>query len=342
MPSKSLLHLKTDSGWFIFEDLNNKPLGSGGNFCCRYLARSPEGRVGFLKAMDLSNAMRGGMEEIQRVVNEYMFEKEILGHCKEKGMTRVVTPLDAGEIKVPNFPDPLNTVYYLIFDKAEGDLRQRYLEQKGISWLSAFRSLHHVSVGVAQLHKASIAHQDLKPSNVLLYEQVTKVSDLGRVTDKNGRSPFGSMLFPGDRSYAPIEFCFGFQPTNFYERYSSDVYMVGSLLYHLVENIQISAVLVSEARKIIPHVLSVGYEDALPAFLSAFSNILSRYHNRCSGLFGVEIANEMRDLLLEMCNPDYKSRGNKRFSNPAMRFSMERYVGKFAELVRKAVVRGIK
>ena len=52
MPAKSLLGMKTPSGWTVVKSLNNK-LGSGGSFCVRYLAESTEGRIGFLSFMFL-------------------------------------------------------------------------------------------------------------------------------------------------------------------------------------------------------------------------------------------------------------------------------------------------
>ncbi len=68
MPSRSLLHLTTPSGWKIVEDLNNNHLASGGNFCCRYIAKSNSGEIGFLKAMDLTRALNGGLQELQNLV----------------------------------------------------------------------------------------------------------------------------------------------------------------------------------------------------------------------------------------------------------------------------------
>ena len=105
MPASALLGLTTDSGWKITQQLNNT-LGSGGNFCCRYLARSLDGQEGFLKAMDLTRAM-GDLRDLQKLINEYLFEQDILYFCQNKKMTRVVTPLDAGQLDVPNYQAPL-------------------------------------------------------------------------------------------------------------------------------------------------------------------------------------------------------------------------------------------
>ena len=89
MPSQSLEGLKTDSGWTVIERLKNE-LGSGGNFCVRYLAKSRKGEIGFLKAMDLSSVIHD-LRELQQKVGEYIFEQNILQSCKDKKMSKVVT-----------------------------------------------------------------------------------------------------------------------------------------------------------------------------------------------------------------------------------------------------------
>jgi len=342
MPARALKGLVTESGWQVTEEINQK-LGSGGNFCCRYNVESAEGKVGFLKAMDITKAVAGGIREIQNLANQYVFEQDILYYCKKRKMTKVVTPLDAGEIQVPNFKPPLNTVYYVIFEKADGDLRQEHFDVPQKSWLSAFKALHHVSIGAHQLHQAGIAHQDIKPSNVLRFKgSESKISDLGRVTDASGKSPFNAMDFTGDRSYAPPEIEFGFTPGEFVDRYYADIYMLGSLAYHLVCDAQMAYVLYDETKKINPIIRTQSYQDALPFMHTAFSTILQRYQRDCTSMFGHEIAKQLRAIVAEMCNPDISKRGAPNRTNKALQLSMNRYVGKFATLVRTAIVKNIR
>jgi hypothetical protein len=122
MPSTALEGLITDSGWTIGKMIN-KTSGSGGNFCTRYTAVYHDGKIGFLKAMDLSKVASKPLNEMKRTIDEYLFEQNVLERCKEKKLTKVVVPLDSGEIlTTKNFP-PLNRVFYIIFELAEGDLR---------------------------------------------------------------------------------------------------------------------------------------------------------------------------------------------------------------------------
>lgn len=331
--------MTTDSGWIVKDKISTK-LGSGGNFCSRYEAESPTGQVGFLKAMDLSVALDGDLRNLQALINQYVFEQDILFFCKGRKMSKVVTPLDAGTLEVPNFARPLNQVYYVIFENADGDLRQAHLQNTNKSWLSAFKALHHVAIGGNQLHMAEIAHQDIKPSNILVFKNSgAKISDLGRVTDSAGTSPFTGMQFTGDRSYAPIEVAFGMYPKDFKDRYYADIHMIGSLAYHIVTDVQISTVLLDEVEKILP--LGSNYDDALPFLQTAFSSILQRFRTECIILFGEHVADQLTQIVNEMCHPDINKRGSPRFTNRERRLSLNRYVGKFATLVRIATNAGI-
>ncbi len=340
MPSQSLLGLTTDSGWRVKEQLNNQ-LGSGGNFCVRYIAESKDGTVGFLKAMDLSGVI-GDIHKLQETVNQYLFEQDILDVCKGRKLTRVVTPLDAGKIIVPNFDAPLNTVYYVVFELADGNLREKHLESSQKRWVPAFSALHHVAVGIEQLHRAGIAHQDIKPSNVLAFEnEQFKISDLGRVVDENGKSPFKITHFPGDHSYKPTEMFFGLTSLDFIERRSCDMYMVGSLVYHVVEDAAINAGVLTEATLLDSHVRQKPYDEALPFLLTGFNTLLRRYNEHCINLFGKRVADLLTNIVFEMCHPDVNRRGDSKFGDKNNRYSMRRYVSKLGNVVRYAKIHGV-
>ena len=66
-----------------------------------------------------------------------------------------------------------------------------------------------MAVGLKQLHGIKISHQDLKPSNVLLYNEgfVSKIGDLGRSLCADIDAPHDNGInFPGDFTYAPPEY----------------------------------------------------------------------------------------------------------------------------------------
>lgn len=337
MPSRQLQGLVTDSGWTIFEHISDS-LGSGGNFCTRYLARSQDGQIGFMKAMDLTRAA-GDINSIKRLIDEYIFEQSVSEQCRGLNLSRIASAIESGEIDVPGFDGLNGKVYYLIFDKAEGDFRQSHIEAKEKAWLHAFKALHHVSIGISQLHRAGIAHQDIKPSNILSYSDETfKISDLGRVTDIDNKSPFSNMRFTGDTSYNPPEYLHGsYRLSEFRDRYLSDVFMLGSLAYHIVEDVQIISPTRMEAEQIYGNpMVGLPYQEALPIWMTAFSTVLERFHLSCTEKFGGELARLIRDLVEELCTPDVSLRG-KNIRKPGL-FNVERYVGKTASIVRQVKV----
>ncbi|MFT5542591.1 MAG: serine/threonine protein kinase [Arenicella sp.] len=340
MPSTALEGLVTASGWTIGKMINTTS-GSGGNFCTRYTVISPEGKICFLKAMDLSKVTSGSLEDMKKTIDEYLFERKVLEQCRDKKLSKVVTPLDSGEICSPKNYPPLNRVFYIIFELADGDLRDQFINTNTSSWRSLFKSLHHVAIGIRQLHLIGIIHQDIKPSNILCFpNQESKISDLGRVTDINGNSPFTGLRFTGDQSYAPIEIHLGFVPSEFIDRRLSDLHMFGSLIFHVISGIQITPVLIEESNLLTPLEIS-SYEERLPFIKSAFATIMIRFNIECESLFGNEIANDIVSIVSELCYPDYRLRGNKKYSNKAQRLSMEKYISKMAGINRLAFSKGL-
>lgn len=341
MPARELEGLKTASGWTIGAMISASS-GSGGNFCTRYTAISANGTIGFLKAMDLSQVAAKPLEVMYKTIAEYLFEQDILEHCKNKRLTRVVVPLDSGEILSPGAIAPLNRVFYIIFEMADADLREQFINKEVGSWKGLFASLHHIAVGIKQLHQAGIAHQDLKPSNILYFEKKgTKISDLGRVTDDKGVSPFSDQAFTGDRAYAPIEIHFEVFPKEFIDRRLSDFYMFGSLIFQIISGEKLTPVLIGETRLLMPNVDNTSYCGALPFIKSAFGTIMGRFQRECEDLFGVEVAQELTGLVRELCYPDYDHRGNCKHKDKVQRLSMEKYISKMASVKRLAHIGGV-
>ena len=94
------------------------------------------------------------------------------------------------------------------------------------------RILHDVTVGISQLHRGNIAHQDIKPSNVLIFsDSDSKIGDLGRSSQRGVHAPHDALPFAGDQSYAPPECLYGHIPQTWGERrLACDLYQIGSLI----------------------------------------------------------------------------------------------------------------
>ena len=132
--------------------------------------------------------------------------------------------------------EPLDKVPYLIFPMAEGDIRGevesgRFEKKFDLAW--ALRSLHHSAIGLQELHGMGIAHQDIKPSNVLVFPvEGSKLTDLGSASQVGNPSRSDKMIVPGDVSYAIPEQWYGWsQSADFPNRYLVDLYRLGSLIF---------------------------------------------------------------------------------------------------------------
>ena len=170
--------LKT--GWKVTKKASFKPGSTGGSFSVCYLVEK-DNQKGFLKAINVLAFLRSDenlLEAITDMLNTYNFEKEILTRCNSKKLSKVSKLLEASFENIPGFMVP--NVYYMIFEKADGDVRNHLNFTTMIDDAWKLRSLHNIATGIRQLHGIEISHQDVKPSNVFIFDKVSKVGDLGR------------------------------------------------------------------------------------------------------------------------------------------------------------------
>src|SRR5579884_2655268 len=181
-PAARLEGLTLQSGWRVVKLMDIPPGATGGQFSCPYLVEK-DGRQAFLKALDYSKAediaAQAGVDiptALQWLIAAYNFERNLLQECARKRMDRVVVALEDGAVKVDN--GVFGTVNYLIFEPADGDVRKHLAAATAIELRWILRCLHHIATGLHQLHSSHVAHQDTKPSNVLVFEGiVSKVAD---------------------------------------------------------------------------------------------------------------------------------------------------------------------
>src|SRR6185437_7605631 len=165
-PAELLAGLSLDGGWKVTERITAGPDATGGVFSVSYIVESAHSGRAFLKALDFSKA--------------FNFERDILQKCADRRMDRVVRAIGDGNVRTTATSGG-GVVQYLIFELADRDVRLQLSLSSKVDLAWKLRSLHHIATGLMQLHSAGIAHQDLKPSNVLVFEgKTSKVSDLGR------------------------------------------------------------------------------------------------------------------------------------------------------------------
>jgi eukaryotic-like serine/threonine-protein kinase len=223
-----------EGGWTVGKLVRAGPIGSGGNFSICYLARNTDGAEGFLKAFDFRRAFESAdlLRTLQQLTTSYVFERDLLEICRVERMNKIVVAKSNGEIDATGVQ--MERIFYIIFELADGDARDQIQisTKKNFVWI--YSALHHIATGLQSLHKNGIFHQDLKPSNILVFNGgvENKIADLGRSHCDIINSPNGEMPIPGFVAYAPPEQHYGYEILDSHQRRSAaDLYQLGSLIF---------------------------------------------------------------------------------------------------------------
>lgn len=334
-----LLGLELENGWKVTAHLARHPNGTGGTFSQSYVVEK-DGRHGFLKAFDFWQAFEPGVdtaEHIQILTASYNHEREVLSHCGDRGLSHVVLAVGHGSVQVPNLGSMEGRVFYLIFEMADGDVRVQMDTKSAFDALWCMRAMKDVSLGLLQIHREMIAHQDTKPSNVLAYAgPVFKVADFGRSSRRGHAAPHDSMNVAGDSGYAPPELLYGFIHTDFMpRRVGCDLYMLGNLAAFLFSGVNVTARLFAHLDvQHHPYSWAGTYEEVLPYLRNAFASVLAEL----SPLFDVSVRDNMVRIVSELCNPDVGQRGHPKGVGRYSQYSLERYVSQFDLLEKRLAV----
>lgn len=233
-PAENLENMDLGNGWTVASRITRKKRSTGGHFSIGYKVVGAQGKEAFMKALDFSAASQSQdpIRELQKLTEAYNYERDLLTKCKNRRLNRVMVPIIDGTIHVPGY-GIYSPVSYLIFELAKGDIRDVLSDFSKFDLVWCLKSLHNVAVGLHQLHSSGIAHQDLKPSNVLFTNtNESKLADLGRATAQDHPSPIHHYQVPGDLGYAPIDL--SYTPTTvdgFEKRFLADLYLMGSLFF---------------------------------------------------------------------------------------------------------------
>lgn len=323
------------SGWIVTEKASFKPGSTGGNFSVCYLVEK-ENQKGFLKAINILAFLREDVDLLQamtEMLNTYNFEKEILTRCTNRNLSKVSRLLDASFENISGFMVP--NVYYMIFEKADGDVRNHLNFVTLIDEAWKLRSLHNIATGLKQLHSIEISHQDLKPSNVFVFEKVvSKVGDLGRALCESLSSPHSSMNFAGDTRYAPPEVFHRFVLPEWKDKvYAIDCYLLGSMACFYFTGQSMTALLSQKINSSI-NILSLNFENALTYWVKAFDEALEVIKDHSKNIADQD---KFIEAIRMLCQPDPRQRGHyKTIREIGNNYNLERFVETFNLLARKA------
>lgn len=248
---------KTGADWVVGSKITKPKGGSGGNFSVGYKVTSlNDQEAAFLKATDVSlmcpDRTKSNLDRLAEALNHQRSERKLLDACSGNALDRIVRAIDYGETEIA-INGVSELVFYIIFEKATGDIRTeaRHLRNQGIAWIP--RVSHNLAVATSQLHNAGISHNDIKPSNLLVFDAFTqKLGDLGRATGKDIPGPWDGIMDVGDQNYsAPEAWGYGYIPAmngstiSHDSRRKSDTYMLGSLIFFLLTEQPLNNVMTS-------------------------------------------------------------------------------------------------
>lgn len=343
--AEQLVDLPLANGWRATARLPKKPDESGGYFSVGYIAEhSQSGARGFLKALDYARLLAGNdpARVLAQQTNAFNFERMLLQICRDRKLDRIVRVVDEGSV-IPPGCGPTEVVQYLIFELADGDARRQADEAKRYDSAWALRTLHQVTVGLTQLHRELIAHQDLKPSNVLTFGSTdTKIADLGRAASQNSPAPHEHVEVAGDRSYAPPECLYREPPDDWLaRRVGCDQYLLGSLVASFFLGSAVTPLV--QARLDASHRArewTGDYEAVLPYVRFATEDVLADMSSQMPSDISDIVRAELIQIVRQLCEPDSNLRGHPldRLAGKNRR-SLQRYVSAFDRLSRTVAIR---
>lgn len=342
---------KRKTPWNVLELLKRPIGGTGGTFSVGYLVEDNDGKKAFMKATDLGllgvSKAKSKLDQITDAMVQQQFERSMLEVCQGSGMDRIVHSFDYGEHEVV-VEGIKEYVFFIIFEIAKGNIRQKAREfrSSGISWIP--KAAHNLSVALSQLHKAKISHNDVKPSNFLVFDiTLQKLSDLGRATSDGVAGPWDSLKAAGDRTYSPPEaWGYQFDPQRSGSRYhhdyraNFDLYMLGSLIYFLLTEQSLNQTIMLYLRPEYLHVNWTGtFCDVLPYIRDAHGCALQHMKKEVIAIYGDDATHHLEEIfgmVRNLTEVDPEVRGDAQNSTRGLsRLDLQRVISRCNSLSYK-------
>lgn len=323
-----------DGDWLIEKKIDKEDDESGGFFSVGYHVRGSNGERAFLKALDIEKVIllhRANIAEALEIAGRaFNHELNLLRKCQQNSLNKVVRLLADGGVTVDK-NNPLSTVQYLIFEFAESNVSRQIALSNALDYEWIFTCIHDTAVALRQLHNISVAHQDIRPSNILIFDQGFKVGDLGRSSVSGTQTDHDNNIFPGANHIAPIEILYGHvQPSFLRRRIGCDIYQLGGLLFTLLTNVQINTAVIN---KLSPehhyHQWRGDYFQALPFLEKAFIEVLEDAESVIPDIYKKDAIFAIKNL----CNPRTERRGHPmNLRSNSNSYELERFISLFDKL----------
>lgn len=332
-PAERLAGEILNDKWIVHERLNRDPGDTGQSRSSCYRGASREGKPVFVKAFDFRQDDRSGdTKRLERNVREYNHEKDIHGHCSK--LSRVTRIYDYGTISLDG-----EAVHFIVCEFAERSFRTS--QPPGDSSVPAhqrLRALRKIASALVQLHGRDVAHQDVKPSNAVCFdEELIKISDLGSASCLHLPSPpHDDDPLVGQPSYAPYELLYPSAGTTTWQRrrFGCDAFLLGNLVFTAFVGASLTvAVLHGLDEKLRPDHCSCSYEEVLPDLLSVHFNLVPSF---LEASVPEVVVHDIIRLVLDLTHPDPAKRGlSPGFVKGERQFDLHRSVGTLDTLAHR-------
>lgn len=342
-----LLGKTLNGGWEVTKKYNKTEFQTGGIYsCCYEVRRNIDGdeEIGFLKAIDYSDATKVTPDTaalIQNITNSYLYEKKLLSICLSKGLNNVVRLIDSGNIDVEEakyYP----RVEYLILEHAEmGDVRN-VLKNPDVNMHWKMLSIHQITKALAQLHRIGIAHQDVKPSNVVNFgKKQSKLTDLGSACSKDqiqeNLPKHLDESYSGSFEYSPPELLYGHISGSWEERrILCDLYLLGNMIIFYFMDTSMNSLLKSNLDRALwwerPGMYG-NFDAAKPYLIEAFEKSIEDFR---ASIKLEDVKDELEKVIRFLCNPDPSNRGHsKNLRQKYNQYGLSRFLTIFDRIIKK-------
>lgn len=308
----ALVGLTIAGRWRLDEKFHVGKQESGGNFGVGYTATDlQDGATRFVKVVDFRSRL-SNMSQLRQLLE--MAEFEVIMHKACMRMSKVVRMVGHGQLafKTPASPDPYNYLC-LVLERGDGDIKSHVDFRPDRSPYWKFWVLREVALAIVQMERAQLAHNDIKPSNVIRFpsdgaSHNIKLGDVGRAVTKSGTGPFDGYAWAGDPRHKPLEALYGWEEPEWQNRRTAaDAYMLGNLVSFLFSGASLTERVTNSLPPEYRHGrFSGSYRDLLDIIRHARNSVLE---DHVIPTFPVEVRQELGEIVRWLTEPDPQMRG---------------------------------